>query len=81
MKIENAQNFTTNVQFSGGENISGSGQLNFLASGLYIGQQGNLVATTLDGSVLTFVSASGFIPGLFTAISGSSTATSIIALK
>jgi len=79
MKIENVQNFETNIQFSGGENISGS--FNFQAKGLYVGGQGTLVATTIDGSVLTFVSASGFIPGLFTSVSGSTTATNIIALK
>jgi hypothetical protein len=79
MKIENAQNFNNNLQFSGGETVSGS--FGFLAQGLYVGSQGNLVATTVDGSVLTFVSASGFIPGLFTSVSGSSTASDIIALK
>jgi hypothetical protein len=31
--------------------------------------------------VLTFVSASGFIPGIVTAVSSSSTAASIIALR
>jgi hypothetical protein len=81
MKIENAQNFETNLQFSGGETVSGSNQLTFLAKGLYVGTEGTLVASTVDGSVLTFVSASGFIPGLFTQVSGSSTATDIIALK
>jgi hypothetical protein len=30
---------------------------------------------------LTFVSASGFVPGIFTAVSASSTATDVIALK
>jgi hypothetical protein len=79
MKIENAQNFNNNLQFSGGELVSGS--FDFLAQGLYVGNQGTLVATTVDGSVLSFVSASGFIPGLFTSISGSSTAANIIALK
>jgi hypothetical protein len=79
MKIENAQNFENNLQFSGGETVTGS--FDFLAKGLYVGSQGTLVATTIDGSVLTFVSASGFIPGLFTSISGSSTASNVIALK
>ena len=41
----------------------------------------SLVVKTVDGSVLTFVSASGFIPGLITAVSASSTAGSIIGLK
>lgn len=53
----------------------------FVAGGLYIGQAGTLVATTLDGSNLTFVSASGFIPGLFQSVSPASTATYMIALK
>lgn len=79
MKIENAQNYTTNVQFSGGETVSGS--FDFLAQGLYVGNQGTLVATTVDGSVLSFVSASGFIPGIFTAVSASSTAFGVVALK
>lgn len=79
MKIENAQNYTTNVQFSGGETVSGS--FDFLAQGLYVGGQGTLVATTLDGSVLTFTNIQGFVPGLFTSVSASSTASDIIALK
>lgn len=82
MKIENVKNFEINLQFSGGENISGSSQLNFPAKGLYVGTTGTLVATTIDGSTLTFVSASGFVPGLFTSIDvAGSTAGSIIALK
>lgn len=82
MKLENAQTYVTNLQFSGGQNISGSGfSFNFLASGLYVGVPGNLVVTTVDGSVLTFASASGFIPGLISSVSGSTTAGSIVALK
>ena len=53
----------------------------FVAGGLYIGQAGLLVATTIDGSNLSFVSASGFIPGIFTAVSSASTSTQMIALK
>ena len=53
----------------------------FVAGGLYVGQAGTLTATTLDGSVISFVSASGFIPGLFTGVSNASTATFIVALK
>lgn len=53
----------------------------FVAGGLYVGQAGSLVVTTIDGSQLTFVSASGFIPGIFQSVLDSSTATSIIALK
>ena len=85
MKLENNQTHVTNLQFSGAKNLSsttsGSYDIGFLALGLYIGVPGNLVATTLDGSSVTFVSASGFIPGLFTAVSASSTAGSIVALK
>ena len=53
----------------------------FIAGGLYIGQLGNVIATTIDGSNITFVSASGFIPGLFQSVSNASTATFIVALK
>ena len=53
----------------------------FVAGGLYIGQAGTLTATTLDGSVISFVSASGFVPGLFQSVSNASTATFIVALK
>jgi hypothetical protein len=56
-------------------------QMPFTAQGLYIALIGNLTCTTQDGSVLTFTSASGFIPGIVTAISSSSTALGIIALK
>ncbi len=85
MKLENNQTHVTNLQFSGAKNLttttSGSYDIGFIAGGLYIGVPGQLVATTLDGSVVTFVSASGFIPGLFQAVSASSTAGSIVALK
>lgn len=53
----------------------------FVAGGLYVGQAGTLVATTIDGSQLSFVSASGFIPGIFQAVSPASTSTQMIALK
>jgi hypothetical protein len=53
----------------------------FVAGGLYVGQAGSLVATTIDGSQLTFVSASGFIPGLFQSVSSATTALGVIALK
>lgn len=83
-KIINQNGYVENGQFAGGLAITGSspiGSLPFVAGGLYIGQTGNLVAQTIDGSVLTFVSASGFIPGIFTAVSSSTTAGAIIALK
>ena len=82
--IINAHGFLENGQFSGGQAVTGSdpiGSLPFIAGGLYLGQTGNLVAQTIDGSVLTFVSASGFIPGIFTAVSSSTTAGAIIALR
>ena len=83
-KIFNQQAYVENGQFSGGQAITGSnpiGSLPFTAGGLYIGQIGNLTAQTIDGSIITFVSASGFIPGIFTAVSSSSTCSSILALK
>jgi hypothetical protein len=85
MKLENSQTYVTNLQFAGGKNLttttSGSYDIGFLASGLYVGVPGNLVVTSVDGSVLTFASASGFIPGLISAVSASSTAAAIVALK
>lgn len=93
MKLETQKSYVTNPQFVGGVAVTPTGsaafanatpdnpQFGFVAGGLYVGQQGNLVARTVDSSVLTFVSASGFIPGIFTAVSSSSTAASIIALR
>jgi hypothetical protein len=83
-KIFNEKGYVENGQFAGGLAVTGSdpiGSLPFTAGGLYIGQTGNLIAQTIDGSVLTFVSASGFIPGIFTSISSSTTAGAIIALR
>ena len=85
-KLFNQQAFVENGQFSGGQSItltSGATFLNASGSfgGLYVGEVGSLVVKPVDGSVLTFVSASGFIPGLIAAVSSSSTAGSIIALK
>jgi hypothetical protein len=93
MKLETQNSYVTNPQFVGGvavAPISGSDfaeanannpQFGFVAGGLYVGKQGNLVVKTYDQSVLTFQSASGFIPGIITAVSASSTALNIIALK
>lgn len=93
MKLETQQSYITNPQFIGGVAVtpisssafnSASGdnpQWGFNAGGLYVGNTGNLVAKTYDNSTLTFVSASGFIPGIFCAVSASSTARNIIALK
>jgi hypothetical protein len=83
-KILNQASYVENGQFAGGLAVTGSdpiGSLPFVAGGLYIGEVGTLVAKTIDGSVVIFVSASGFIPGLISAISSSSTCASIIALK
>ena len=93
MKLETQSNYVSNPQFTGCAQViptSGSAfsnasdanpQFGFTAGGLYVGIQGTLVAKTFDGSVLSFVSASGFVPGIFTAVSASSTALGIIALK
>ena len=87
-KIFNQQSYVENGQFAGGTTLtapylSGSAFLNASASygGLYVGQVGNVTVKTVDGSILTFVSASGFIPGLIAAVSSSTTAASIIALR
>jgi len=93
MKLETQNSYITNPQFVGGAQVVPVGggsfltasqnqpQFGFVAGGLYVGTQGTLVAKTWDNSVLSFVSASGFIPGIFTAVSSSSTAQAIIALK
>jgi hypothetical protein len=92
-KIINQQDYIENGQFSGGAAVtpvSGSTfasasftnpQFGFVAGGLYVGTIGTLVAKTIDGSVLTFANAFGYQPGLFTAVSASSDASDIIALK
>jgi hypothetical protein len=93
MKLETQNSYITNPQFVGGAAvtpISGSAfasassenpQFGFVAGGVYVGTLGSFVAKTWDGSVLSFASASGFIPGIITAVSASSTAANIIALK
>jgi hypothetical protein len=80
MKLETQNSYITNPQFVGGvavAPISGSAfaaanaenpQFGFVAGGVYVGNTGTLVAKTWDGSVLTLVSASGFIPGIITAL-------------
>lgn len=92
-KIQNREAYVENGMFSGAVEVvpvSGSTfdgyngdnpQWGFVAGGLYVGGQGNVALKTVDGSVVTFVSASGFIPGLVAAVSSSSTATEILALK
>jgi len=93
MKLETQNSYITNPQFVGGVAVipvSGSTfaafnannpQFGFVAGGLYVGQIGSLVIKTYDQSVLTLVSASGFIPGIVCAVSASSTAASIVAFK
>jgi hypothetical protein len=93
MKLETQNSYVTNPQFVGGAAVAGiSGsqfasasadtpQFGFVAGGLYVGTIGSLVVKTVDGSVITFASASGFIPGIITAVSASSTAFNIVALK
>ena len=92
-KIQNQQAYIENGMFSGGEAVvpvSGSEfdgysgdnpQWGYVAGGLYIGGIGDLVFKTIDNSVITFTSASGYVPGLVSAVSSSSTATEIVALK
>ena len=93
MKIETQQSYVTNPQFIGGVAVtpisgstftSASGdnpQFGFVAGGLYVGKQGDLVVKTYDNSVLTFVSCSGFVPGIIAAVSASSTAANIVAFR
>lgn len=93
MKLEAQNSYITNPQFTGGVPViptSGSAfananannpQFGFVAGGLYVGEIGTLVVKTYDQSVFTMVSASGFIPGIITAVSASSTAGNIVALK
>ena len=93
MKLETQSSYIANPQFVGGvavTPVTGSAfasasannpQFGFVAGGLYVGTTGNITVKTVDGSVLTFVEAFGFIPGIITAVSGSSTAQDIIALK
>ena len=81
--LTNTNGFVSNPQFSGGEAVtplSGAafGYANQGYGGLYVGTAGTLVVKTINGNVLTLVSASGFIPGIIGAVSSSSTAADII---
>ena len=81
--LTNQLGFVTNPQFSGGEAVTPLSGSEFAwqnrgYGGLYIGTPGTLVVKTINGNVLTLVSASGFIPGLIGAVSASSTAANII---
>jgi hypothetical protein len=82
-KIFNQKSYIINSQFSGGESItftSGSGFDNSgkLYGGLYVGTYGDITVKTADNSVITLVGVSGFVPGLITAVSSSSSATDIV---
>jgi hypothetical protein len=86
-KLFNQKGNVENGQFTGGIQLiapylSSSAFLSATETygGLYVGEVGNVTVKTVDGSILTFVSASGFIPGLISAVSSSTTAASIIAL-
>ena len=81
--LTNQLGFVTNPQFSGGEAVTPLSGSDFAYAnrgygGIYVGTAGTLVVKTINGNVLTFVSASGFIPGLIGAVSASSTAANII---
>jgi hypothetical protein len=86
----NQKGYVENGQFSGGANVlpttgslfhSETGSFGFVAGGLYVGNAGTLVARTIDGSVLTFESASGFLPGMFTSFSTASSAGAVVAFR
>jgi hypothetical protein len=79
-KIANGKDYITNPQFSGGINQN-TGSFGFTAQGLYVGTFGNVIATTVDGSVITLKNVSGFIPGLFVSVNSGSTATDIVAFR
>jgi len=93
MKLETQNSYITNPQFVGGVAVipvsgstfasasSNNPQFGFVAGGLYVGEIGNVVVKTWDSSIFTMVSASGFIPGIITAVSASSTAGNIVALR
>jgi len=81
--INNQRGYVTNPGFAGGEVVTPLGPVDFpyvnLGYGsLYVGTPGDLTIKCADGSVITLVSASGFIPGLVAAVSSSSTASDII---
>jgi hypothetical protein len=81
--LTNQLGFVTNPQFSGGEAVTPLSGSSFAYEnrgygGIYVGTPGTLVVKTINGNVITLVSASGFIPGLIGAVSSSSTAADII---
>jgi hypothetical protein len=81
--LTNQLGYVTNTFFSGGEIVTPISGTEFAwqnrgYGGLYVGTLGTLVAKTINGNVITIVSASGFVPGLFGAVSSSSTAADIV---
>ena len=81
--LTNQLGYVSNPQFSGGEAVTPLSGSEFAwqnrgYGGIYVGTPGTLVVKTINGNVLTLVSASGFIPGLIGAVSASSTAANII---
>lgn len=82
-KIQNEKSYIINSQFSGGEVVTPLTGSAFDASGklyggLYVGTFGDLTVKTVDNSVITLKNVSGFIPGIVTAVSASSTAADIV---
>jgi hypothetical protein len=82
-KILNQESYVINSQFSGGEVVTPTTGSAFTASGklyggLYVGTYGDLTIKTADNSVLTLKNVSGFVPGLVSAVSASSTASDIV---
>jgi hypothetical protein len=65
--ITNQLGYVSNPQFSGGEAVTPLSGSEFAwqnrgYGGIYVGTPGTLVVKTINGNVLTFISASGFIP-------------------
>lgn len=81
--ISNQKAYIINSQFSGGETVTPADGSSFASSGkvyggLYVGTYGDLTVKTIDNSVLTLKNVSGFVPGIITAVSSSSTASDIV---
>ena len=68
--------------FSARGAVTISGATTVTGRGLYVGGTGTVVATMMDGTTGTFltVPAGTILPICFTAITGASTATSMVAL-
>lgn len=81
--LTNRKGYVTNPAFSGGETVTLTTGSEFTNGNkqygsIYVGTIGDITIKTVDGSVVTLVSASGFINGLVNAVSASSTATNIV---